>query len=96
MDKLFDAVKTAYDPKNRETFICKDENGDFYVYKPRTGFRSRSFKSATDEKLLAIFERQRHCGHNQASYWEGEAPDAEVKPEDETTDATEENNNGGE
>ena len=79
MKKLFDAVKSGYDPKNRPTHICKDAEGKFYVLKPNSGFKSRLFDSENDETLLAIYERQVHDGQKFASYLPGEAE--EVKEE---------------
>jgi hypothetical protein len=78
MDKLFTDIETAYDPKNRAVYIAKDADGEFFVFKPRTGFKSRGFAASNDPALQEIFERQRHCSHNQASYLPGEAPGSVV------------------
>lgn len=78
MNKLFDAVATGHDPKARAVHICKDEAG-FHVYKPATGFKSRSFAAEADEDLQAIYLRQCSCSQNNAFYEEGdrsEAPEA--------------------
>lgn len=79
MKKLFDPVQSAHDPKNRPVFICKDEEDKFYVYKPQSGFKSRSFDTADDEALLAIFERVRHDGQTFATYLPGDLEAVEEK-----------------
>lgn len=63
----------GHDPKNRIVFICKDEGGAFYVYKPRTMFKSRSWATVEDAELQACFARQCGDSQNQASYQPGEA-----------------------
>lgn len=71
-NKLFTPVKTEYDPKNKPVHLCKGEDGFYYVYKPSSGFKSRSFEKKDDKALLDIFERQRHDSHAFASYLPGE------------------------
>ena len=72
-NKLFQEIETAYDPKNRQVMICKDANG-FYVYKPRTGFKSQYYKAVDSEELQAEFNTQCGCSQNQ-----GEAVETPVK-----------------
>jgi|CXWL01.1.fsa_nt_gi hypothetical protein len=79
MEKLFVAVQTAYDPKNKPVHLCITEDGKSYVYKPSSGFKSKVFDAADDEALLAIFARQRHDGQTFASYLPGEADDVMVE-----------------
>jgi hypothetical protein len=74
MAKLFDVVETFYDPKNKPVHICSGKKG-FYVYKPSSGFTSKTFKKADDESLLAILERQRNDAHTFATYLPGERND---------------------
>lgn len=80
MEKLFDAIKKAYDPKGKPVHLCKTEDGKFYVYKPSSGFKSKSFDSEEDEALLAIYERQRHDGQTFASYLPGEQDEETPAP----------------
>lgn len=80
MSKLFDPVKTGYDPKNKPVHLCKTENGKFFVYKPSSGFKSRSFDSEDDEALQAIYNRQCHDGQTFASYLPGERNEPVKKP----------------
>ena len=77
MDKVFNPVTEAHDPKNRIVFVCSTKDG-FYVSKPRTGFKSRNWSKQDDPELLACFNRQRSCSHNAASYLPGELQSAEV------------------
>lgn len=72
MEKLFNVVQTVYDPKAKPVHLCSDDDGKFFVYKPSSGFKSRSFKTKKDKSLLAIFERQQHDGQTFASYLPGE------------------------
>lgn len=78
MEKLFDVVTTAYDPKAKPVHLCKSADG-YYVYKPSSGFKSRAFAKENNKKLLAIYERQRHDAQTFASYLPGEAPGAPVE-----------------
>ncbi|RTL56244.1 MAG: hypothetical protein EKK37_17375 [Sphingobacteriales bacterium] len=80
MDKLFNPVKTGYDPRNRPVFICENEDGSQFVYKPGSGFKSRSFLNE-DARIETIFNRQVACGHAHAFYEEGEREEAEKSPE---------------
>ena len=77
-NNLFTSVQTEYDPKNKPVHLCQGDDG-FYVYKPSSGFKSRSFAKKDDEALLAIFERQRHDGHAFASYLPGEQDEQPVE-----------------
>jgi hypothetical protein len=70
-NKLFDPVTEAHDAKNRQVFICKDAQG-FHVYKPATGFKSKSWATDGDEALKACFERQIADSQRFASYEPGE------------------------
>lgn len=74
----FSVENTAYDPKGKPVHLCKNADG-FYVYKPSSGFQSRSFATADDEALVAIYERQRSCMHTHASYLPGEREVKEAK-----------------
>ncbi len=71
MDKLFNPVQEAHDAKNRQVFVCKDAKG-FHVYKPATGFKSRSWATDADEALQACFNRQIADSQRFASYEAGE------------------------
>ncbi len=70
-NKLFNPVQEAHDAKNRPVFLCKSESG-FYVYKPSTGFKSRSWATEDDEALQACWNRQVADSQRFASYEEGE------------------------
>lgn len=82
MDKLFDPVNEAHDAKNRQVFLCKSAQG-FYVYKPATGFKSRSWLKEDDEALQACWGRQIGDSQTFASYEAGEKQEGfpvSVKP----------------
>jgi len=75
---LFNAVKESADPRGRVVYICKDGSSGHYVYKPQTGFKSKSTKN--DDELQAMFERQIADGHTHASYLPHELADEAPKP----------------
>lgn len=79
MEKLFDAIVTGYDPKNKPVHLCENADGKFYVYKPSSGFKSRLFDSVDDVSLKEIYVRQLHDGQTFASYLPGEAEEVVVE-----------------
>jgi hypothetical protein len=70
-DKLFEAVHIGHDGRNRIVVIAEAE-GAFYVYKPASGFKSKSFTTPDDPALVAIFNRQCACSRNVATYEESD------------------------
>ena len=73
MQYLFNKVAEAHDGKGRVVFICQDANG-FFVYKPTTGLRTKHWPTVDDVAIIAAFNRQAACSHNNGFFEPGEAP----------------------
>ena len=63
-EQLFTAIETGYDSRNRIVYIAQNPDTKLYfVYKPRTGYKSDNFKNPDSPRLRKLYNRQIACSH---------------------------------